>query len=56
MEQSLKDHNLLKKIKPIDILISGINIANWVGTSNNMIKDYYEHIKWIAKISKNFQI
>ena len=54
MEQSLKDHNLLKKIKPIDILISGINIANWVGTSNNMIKDYYEHIKWIAKISKKF--
>ena len=35
------------------ILITGINIANWVGTSKEILNIYYEHIRWISKISKN---
>ena len=54
MEQSLVNTDLLKKIKPIDILILGVNISMWGSTSKDMKQNYYEQIRWIAKISKKF--
>ena len=38
----------------MNILITGINIANWVGTSKEILNIYYEHIRWISKISKKY--
>ena len=54
MEEGLKNTKIINEINPIDILITGINIANWVGTSKEILNIYYEHIRWISKISKKY--
>ena len=40
------------EIDHIDILLIGINLANWVGTSKKIINIYYQHFEWISEICK----
>ena len=54
MERALSNLQKLDEINEIDILLIGINIANWVGTSKNIIDIYYKHLEWITKISKKY--
>ena len=54
MERALSNLQKLDEINEVDILLIGINIANWVGTSKNIIDIYYKHLEWITKISKKY--
>jgi hypothetical protein len=54
MEFELQNEILSKQIKPIDILVIGLNPANWRGTSENILKIYYEQMSWVLKILEDF--
>ena len=52
MEYELNQERKIKKNKNIDILILGVNPANWIGTSDKIKNGYYIFLKWMVKISK----
>ncbi len=52
MEYELNLKRELKKNKKIDILILGVNPANWIETSKKIRDGYYIFLKWMVEISK----
>lgn len=54
MEHALSNFKKVDEIDQIDILLIGINLANWVGTSKEIINIYYKHFEWISEISKKY--
>ena len=52
MEYELLQESKIKKNKNIDILILGVNPANWIGTSDKIKNGYYIFLKWMVEISK----
>lgn len=55
MEYSLNNFDKIKEdFKKIDILIIGLNITNWMATSKEIEKIYYEQISWLTKLSNKF--
>lgn len=52
MEYELNQKRELKKNKKIDILILGVNPANWIDTSEKIKNGYYVFLKWMVDISK----
>ena len=55
MEHALSNLQI-DEINQIDILLIGINLANWVGTSKKIMEIYYQHLHWISKICKKYLI
>ena len=54
MEHALNNLQKIDEINQIDILLIGINLANWIGTSETILKIYYTHLEWVANISKKY--
>ncbi len=54
MEHALSNLQKIDEINQIDILLIGINLANWVGTSKKIMEIYYQHLHWISKICKKY--
>ena len=54
MEHALNNMQKIDEISQIDILLIGINLANWIGTSETILKIYYTHLEWIANISRKY--
>jgi hypothetical protein len=55
MEYELAKKNNINKMPRIDVLIIGVNLANYIRTSRDIKKNYYLFLEWMKSLSLKYK-